>query len=93
MTLDGDQIGRVKSVQAENETLDKAEKGDEVAVSISNATVGRDFEEGDELIVDITGREYKQLRELEELLTAGEKDVLEEIVEIKDRQDPHWKLG
>ncbi|MFT4868382.1 MAG: translation initiation factor 5B, partial [Candidatus Nanohaloarchaea archaeon] len=31
MTLDGDQIGRVKSVQAENETLDKAEKGDEVA--------------------------------------------------------------
>ncbi|MFT4892588.1 MAG: translation initiation factor 5B [Candidatus Nanohaloarchaea archaeon] len=93
MTLEGDRIGKVKSVQAENETLEKAEKGDEVAVSISNATIGRDFEEGDTLIVDITGREYKQLRKLEDLLTAGEKDVLEEIVEIKDSQDPHWKLG
>jgi translation initiation factor 5B len=93
MTLEGDRIGKIKSVQAENETLDKAEKGDEVAVSISNATIGRDFEEGDTLIVDITGREYKQLRKLKDLLTSGEEDVLEEIIEIKDRKDPHWKLG
>ena len=93
MTVDGKSIGKVKSVQAENETLDKAEKGAEVAASISNATVGRDFEEGDELIVDITGREYKQLKELEELLTEGEKTVLQQIIDIKDSQDPHWKLG
>lgn len=93
MTLDGEKIGKVKSVQAENDTLDKAEKGAEVAVSISNATVGRDFDEGDELVVDLTGRQYRQLQELDDLLTAGEKDVLEEIVEIKDDQDPHWKIG
>lgn len=93
MTLDGEKIGKVKSVQAENDTLDKAEKGAEVAVSISNATVGRDFDEGDELIVDLTGRQYRQLQELDDLLTAGEKDVLEEIVEIKDDEDPHWKIG
>ncbi|PSH02176.1 MAG: translation initiation factor IF-2, partial [Nanohaloarchaea archaeon QH_8_44_6] len=70
MTLKGDRIGKIKSVQAENQTLDKAEKGQEVAVSISNATVGRDFEEGDTLVVDINGREYKQLRELKDFLTA-----------------------
>lgn len=93
MTLDGETIGKIKSVQAENEKVDRAEKGDEVAVSISNATVGRDFEEGDELIVDLSGREYRQLRELEDLLSAGEKDVMEEIVDIKDEQDPHWKIG
>ena len=93
MTLKGDRIGKIKSVQAENQTLDKAEKGQEVAVSISNATVGRDFEEGDTLIVNINGREYKQLRELKDFLTAGEEDVLEEIIEIKDEEDPHWKLG
>lgn len=93
MTLDGEKIGKVKSVQAENDTLDKAEKGAEVAVSISNATVGRDFDEGDELIVDLTGRQYRQLQELDDLLTAGEKDVLEEIVDIKDDEDPHWKIG
>ncbi len=93
MTLDGDVVGTVKSVQEENETVEKAEKGDQVAVSISGATVGRSFEEGDTLIVNVSRKEYRQLQELEDLLSQGEKDVLDEIVEIKDRQDPHWKIG
>lgn len=93
MNLDGDVIGKVKSVQEENESVDKAEKGQEVAVSISNATLGRDFEEGDTLIVNLAGKEYRQLQELEDLLSQDEKNVMQEIVDIKDEQDPHWKLG
>ncbi|MFB6145229.1 MAG: translation initiation factor IF-2 [Candidatus Nanohaloarchaea archaeon] len=93
MTLDGDIVGTIKSIQEQNESLEKAMPGDEVAVSIDGATVGRDFEEGDQLIVNISGREYKQLKELNDLLTEGEKKVLQEIVDIKDSIDPHWKLG
>ncbi|MFB6209549.1 MAG: translation initiation factor IF-2 [Candidatus Nanohaloarchaea archaeon] len=93
MTIGGDSVGKIKSVQADNETLEKAEKGEEVAASISKATVGRDFEEGDELIVNLSGREYRQLQELEDLLHEDEKNVMREIVEIKDNQDPHWKIG
>ncbi len=93
MNQDGEPIGRVKSVQEENESLDKAVKGSEVAVSIADATVGRDFEEGEMLYVNLTGREYRQLQELEDLLSRDEKNVLEEIVEIKDAKNPHWKLG
>lgn len=93
MTLDGEPVGQVKSVQEQNETVEKAEKGDQVAVSISNATIGRTFEEGDELIVEINGDEYRKLQELEDLLTAGEEKVLQEIVDIKDSIDPHWKIG
>jgi len=92
MDSEGNVVGTVKSIQEQNETVDKAERGDQVAVSISNATVGRDFEEGDELIVNISGREYQQLRHLEELLSAGEKKVMKEIVDIKDRENPHWKI-
>ncbi len=92
MDTDGNVVGTVKSIQEQNDTVEKAEKGDQVAVSISNATVGRDFEEGDELLVNLTGREYQQLKHLEELLTAGEKKVREEIVDIKDRENPHWKI-
>ncbi|MFB6114775.1 MAG: translation initiation factor IF-2 [Candidatus Nanohalobium sp.] len=92
MDEDGTRIGNVKSIQEQNEKVEKAEKGDQVAVSISNATVGRDFEEGDILYVNITGKEYKQLQELKDLLTQGEKDVLDTIVDIKDKKDPHWKL-
>lgn len=89
----GDTIGRIKSVQSENESLDKAPRGEEVAVSLSNATVGRDFEEGEMLYTDLTSKDYRRLQELEDLLSAGEKNVLEEIVDIKDSKDPHWKIG
>lgn len=92
MDEEGVSIGNVKSIQEQNEKVEKAEKGAQVAVSISNATVGRDFEEGDVLYVNISGKEYRQLQELKDLLSAGEKDMLDEIVEIKDSKDPHWKL-
>lgn len=93
MTLDGEPVGRVKSVQEQNEKVEKAEKGDQVAVSISGATIGRTFEEGDELIVDIGKDEYRKLQDLDDLLSAGEKKILQEIVDIKDSIDPHWKIG
>jgi len=93
MTLDGEPVGKVKSIQEQNEKVDKAQKGDQVAVSISGATIGRTFEEGDELIVDTGKNEYRKLQELDDLLSAGEKKILEEIVDIKDSIDPHWKIG
>ena len=93
MTPEGKIIGTVKSIQEQNESIDSANKGDEVAVSISGATVGRNVEEGDILITDINSDDYKALQELEDLISSGEKDVLDEIVDIKDNKNPHWKLG
>lgn len=89
---DGETIGRVKSVQEENDSLDKAVKGDQVAVSISNATVGRDFEEGEILLTDLDSKNYRRLQELDEMLGQGEINVMNEVVDIKDSIDPHWKL-
>ncbi|MFB6190774.1 MAG: translation initiation factor IF-2 [Candidatus Nanohaloarchaea archaeon] len=93
LDTDGEKIGRIKSVQEENESIEKAVKGDEVAVSVAGATVGRDFEEGETLYTDLTGDDYQRLQQLDDLLGQGEKNVLEEIVDIKDSKDPHWKLG
>lgn len=92
MNQDGDQIGNVKSVQDQNESLDSANKGDEVAVSISSATVGRDFEEGELLYVSVSGDNYRRLQDLEDLLSTHELSVLEEIVDIQDSKNPRWKL-
>ncbi|WP_414836927.1 translation initiation factor IF-2 [Candidatus Nanohalococcus occultus] len=93
MNADGDRIGRVKAVQEQNESIDAAEKGSQVAASISGATVGRDFEEGEVLYTSLTGDDYKRLNRLEDLLSRHEKNVLEKIVEIQDSVDPRWKLG
>jgi hypothetical protein len=92
MNQEGESVGLAKSVQAENESLDSAGKGEQVAVSISNATVGRTFEEGDRLLVDISADDYSTLRDLKKLLGADEQAALDDIVEIKDSVDPHWKL-
>ena len=92
MTPEGEKIGRVKSLQEQNESIDEASKGMEVATSISNATIGRGIEEGDILLADISSEDYRNLKELEDLLSEGEKQLLEEIVEIKDSKNPHWKL-
>lgn len=93
LNTDGDKIGRIKSVQEENESLEKAERGSEVAVSISNTTVGRDFEEGETLYTDLTSDDYQRLQRLDDLIGQGEKNVLQEIVDIKDAKDPHWKIS
>lgn len=93
MNEDGDVIGSVKSIQEQNESVDKAVKGDEVAVSISGATVGRNVEEGEILLSDINSTDYSILKELDDMLSAGEKHVLDQIVELKDSKNPHWKLG
>ncbi len=92
MNQSGEPVGSIKTIQEENEKIESAEKGSEIAVSIADATMGRDVEEGDVLFTDLTGDDYERLQELEELLDATEKQVLDEIVSIKDDKDPHWKL-
>lgn len=92
MTEEGEKVGRIKSIQDEGESVDKAEKGERYAVSIANATLDRDFEAGDHLYVDITSDDYTVLKEMEEHLSEDEKQALQKIVKIKDSRDPHWKL-
>lgn len=92
MSPDGERIGRVKAIQDEGESIDTAQKGREVAVSITDATVGRQIEEGDTLYTDIGAKDYRIIQRMEDAFSAGELQVLEEIVDIKDAEDPRWKL-
>ncbi len=49
MNNEGTKVGKIKSIQKEEHTLDIAEEGDEVAISIENATVGRQIKEEETL--------------------------------------------
>lgn len=61
---DGREIGTVKEIQSEGNTVEKAERGQRVAVSIDGAIVGRHIFEGDELSVKITPADLAVLEEL-----------------------------
>lgn len=93
MTEEGEKVGRIKALQDDGDSLDKAEKGETVALSIANASLDRDFEAGDHLFVDLSGQDYRRLNELKDMLSSGEKKMLNRIKEIKDKKDPHWKLN
>ncbi|MBT3985013.1 translation initiation factor IF-2 [archaeon] len=89
---DGSKAGHVKSVQLENETVKKAEKGKQVAISLPDITGGRQVKEEDILIVDVSEQEFKKLKVLKKYLTEDEILILKEIAEIKRKEKNTWGI-
>ena len=91
----GEYVGVIASMEDKGETLPDISRGQRVAMAIKDALVGKQFDEGDELYVDIPEKHYKFIeREFKEKLTEDEFETLYEFVEIKRKQDPDWgKFG
>ncbi len=92
MREDGKVIGKIKEIQSEGENAGRAVKNQAVAISIPEATVGRQIKEGMVLYTNITQEEFKKLKELKDLLSNEQIEILREIVEIKRRGNPVWGL-
>ncbi len=75
----GKEIGEIKAIQSENVSLEKAKKGDRVAVSIEGPTVGRHIREGEELSTIVTKND---LRVLEELGLKEEIELAKELLKM-----------
>jgi len=80
MTKAGVQIGKVKTIQVEKKSVESAAIGDQVAISIDDAVVGKDFSEGDILYSYIDKRSYDAL--LEHCLDKLSPDDMELMKEI-----------
>lgn len=91
MREDGRVIGRIKGIQEENQSVDEAKQGAEVAVSVDGITIGRQVKGGDILYTDIPAEDAKKLRDMN-VLTLDEKDVLEKIFEIKRKTEKFWGM-
>ena len=91
----GEYVGVIASMEDKGETLPSIPRGQRVAMAIKDAIVGKHFEEGDELYIDIPEKHYKFIeREFKDKLTEDEYETLYEFLEIKRKQDPDWgKFG
>ena len=87
---DGKDVGRLKSIQLEQENITEAEKGKQVAISIPDVTVGRQINEGDILLSNISEEEFRQLKKFKKYLNADEIEILKQIAEIKRKTKPIW---
>ncbi len=88
MRKDGRSVGNIRELQKEKRSVQKAELGDELAISIEGGVVGRNVQEGDVLYTDIPREHVIALkRNLRDLLSGDELAVLDEIIAIKQRED------
>jgi len=91
MKEDGRVIGTVKGIQSDNKAVDEAKQGEEVAISISGITIGRQIKGGDILFTDLPASDAKKLRDMD-VLNLDEKDVLNKIFDIKRKTDKFWGM-
>ena len=89
MKQDGQRLGKVKSIRTGDHSLKEASQGDEVAISVSRVTVGRQFDEEDVLLVDIPASHVRPLQRGGGL-TDVEVEVLDELIELHRKKDHLW---
>ena len=86
--LDGRKVGRVRSIRSGEQTMTEAKQGDEVAIAIEGAVMGRGLDEEDVLLVDVPESHAKRLRKM--ALTASEEDILEELTALHRKESHFW---
>ena len=87
---DGKTVGKIRSIQSENQSIPVAMMGREVAISIDEVTVGRQIKVEDILYVDIPEGHARQLQKMD--LRPDESEVLAEILKIKRSEEPFWAM-
>ncbi|RLE39182.1 translation initiation factor IF-2 [Candidatus Woesearchaeota archaeon] len=90
MTEEGECVTVVKGLQQEKQNISEAQKGKQVAASLTGVTIGRQIKEGDVLYSFIEEGDFRMMKKHKEYLTADEKDVLRQIAEIMRRKNPVW---
>ncbi len=93
MRRDGRSVGTIRELQKEKRSVQEAKLGDELAISIEGGVVGRNVQEDDVLYTDVPREHVIVLkRDLRDLLSGDELAVLDEIIAIKQREDPTYGM-
>lgn len=88
ITLDGRSVGKIKSIRTGEEPVKEAVAGKEVAIAIDDATVGRQIDVEDVLLVDIPESHVTELAKYD--LKQDELDTLDQLRQIKRKEKPFW---
>ena len=86
----GEEIGRVKAIQSENKSVEQANEGLEVAMSLPGVNYERQLKDKKALYSLITEVQYKNFKKNKDLLSAREIQILQEIAEIRKKTKADW---
>jgi len=85
MRENGKIVGKAECLQCKNEKVCEAKKGEELAISITGATVGRNLEEGDIFYTFIPEKHFPEFNSLE--LSKEELELVQKIKEIEAKAE------
>lgn len=88
----GEKAGRVKNLQSENKSVDEANEGTELAISIPGTNFERKLKDKEFLYTDISSSQFKTFKKNKDLLSGKEIALLQEIAEIKRAKDNDWGI-
>ena len=80
----GEKVGKIKSIQSENKTMEEAGESVEVAISIPGINFERRLKDEQFLYSDIGEKQFKNFKRNKEFLLQKELQALQEIAEIKN---------
>jgi len=83
----GEKVGRIKNIQADRKSVDQANEGMEVAISIPGKNFERQLKEVEFLYSDISASQFKTFKKNKDLLSNNEIKTLQEINQIKGLVD------
>jgi translation initiation factor 5B len=86
----GEKIGRIKNIQSENKSVNKAFENMEIAMSISGVNFERQLKDKKFLYSDISESQFRTFKKNKDLLSENEKKILMEIAEIKRQKKDDW---
>ncbi len=86
----GESIARIKSLQVDKASVDKASEGTELALALPGIMFDRVLKDSKFLYSDISESQMKQFKKHKDLLTSGELSILQEIMTIKQQTHPAW---
>ena len=91
ITQSGKKLGELQKIQDQGKDVAQAETGMQVAVSIEDAVVGRNIDEGDVLYADVPERHLKTFQtKFPGELTDADRETINELIQIKRRENPLW---
>ncbi len=86
----GDEIGKVKRMQKDKETIEQATQEQEVAISVPGITFDRQLSDKNYLYSDLSEYQFREFKKNKELLTTDEIQTMQKIAQIKRAVKPTW---
>jgi len=91
ITDKGKRVRRVHQIQDKGQTIEKAPKDSEVAISIRGIEIGRDIEKDETLYVNVPESHVRQLMgKFIDELTTDQKEALREFIKLKRTHEHPW---